>query len=185
MNAIVAKSDGLFARRKTMNKIKTRSLFSLLLTSSLIVFSCQEKTNGQELADAKKEKNIVQDSVNRPKVSITVNRHYDDKGNVIGFDSTYSSFYSNVQGDTAKMDSLFSNFNRYFDRNQSFFFRDNFNSLFFNDSLLYPDFFHKDFFMKRYELNDAYLKDMMRRMDSIKNNFYREQSRKDKNSTDL
>lgn len=185
MSAIVAKSDGLSARRKTMNKMRSRSLFTLLLASSLIVFSCQEKTNGQELADAKAKKNVVQDSLNKPKVSIKVNRHFDEKGNVIGFDSTYSSYYSNVQGDTAKMDSLFSNFNRYFDRNQSFFFRDNFNSLFFNDSLLYPDFFHKDFFMKRYELNDDYLKDMMRRMDSIKNDFYREQSKKDKNITDL
>jgi hypothetical protein len=42
--------------------------------------------------------------------------------------------------------------------------------------LRHRDFFHDDFFLKRYELNDSYLRDMMRRMDSLKNNFYREHS---------
>jgi hypothetical protein len=44
----------------------------------------------------------------------------------------------------------------------------------------YPDFFHGDFFMKRYELNDDYLKGMMHRMDSIKNRFFSEHSRNGK-----
>ena len=55
-----------------------------------------------------------------------------------------------------------------------------FNNLFFQDSLLYPDFFHKDFFQKRYELNTPYLRDMMQRMDSVKNSFYRDQAGKGK-----
>jgi hypothetical protein len=63
---------------------------------------------------------------------------------------------------------------------------DRLDKFFFNDSLLYPDFFHKDYFMKRYELNDDYFRNMMERMDSIKNRFYKEQSRKpEKKSSEL
>jgi len=78
------------------------------------------------------------------------------------------------------MDSLMSSFNRYFKRDHSLPFDRDFNSLFFNDSTRYPDFFHNDFFLKRYELNDSYLRDMMNRMDSIKNRFYYEHTQKDK-----
>jgi hypothetical protein len=42
----------------------------------------------------------------KPKVAIKVNRRFDEKGNLIGFDSTYTSYYSNISGDTAQMDSL-------------------------------------------------------------------------------
>ena len=81
------------------------------------------------------------------------------------------------------MDSLFRSFDSHFDLGKtSFFGRDLFSrdldSLFFNDSLRYPDFFHDDFFLKRYELNDSYLRNMMRRMDSLKNDFFREHSQR-------
>jgi len=111
----------------------------------------------------------------------------DNKGNVIGFDSTYTSFYSNVDGDTIKMDSLMRNFDRHFNLGKTSFFNRELDSLFFNDSLRYPDFFHDDFFLRRYELNDLYLRNMMHRMDSLKNNFYRQHSLREKNdeSSDL
>jgi hypothetical protein len=64
------------------------------------------------------------------------------------------------------------------------FFNNEFKPLFFNDSLRYPDFFHHDYFMKRYELNDRYMRDMMHRMDSIKNKFYFDKSQNDKNKSD-
>ncbi|HYG18775.1 MAG TPA: hypothetical protein VD816_07595 [Ohtaekwangia sp.] len=143
-----------------------------LLIVSALLSSCHESTNGQD----KNEQGIVQDSSVSPKVSIKVNKQFDDQGNIVGFDSTYTSYYSNMTGDTARMDSLMNSFNRYFDLNHSSFFRNEFNPLFFDDSLRYPDFFHPDFFMRRYELNDQYLRGMMKRMDSIKNRFYREGS---------
>lgn len=176
--------SGLSARRKTLNAfrniISNFNPWVVLLIIPLLLSSCHEKTSGQN--PEKKSTAIANDSLNKPKVNIQVNKHYDDKGNVIGFDSTYTSFYSNVQGDTARMDSLMTSFDRYFNRDHSLFFRNQFNSLFFNDSLRYPDFFHNDFFMKRYELNDQYLRDMMNRMDSIKNRFYQLDSRKEKDN---
>jgi len=143
-----------------------------------LLYSCQEKTNGQKAADLNHANAFKTDSVNKPKVNIKVNRKYDNKGNVIAFDSTYTSYYSNVSGDTTRMDTLFNQFDRYFRSGHSALMSNEFNRLFFQDSLLYPDFFHDDFFTRRYELNDAYMKRMMQQMDSVKNRFYREESGK-------
>lgn len=160
-------------------------MWAVILMTFIMLSSCNEQSKGQISGQEKKDRSVAgADSLNKPKVNIKVNRHYDDKGNMIGFDSTYSSFYSNVQGDTFKMDSLMNSFDRYFNRSHPTFFRNEFNTLFFNDSTRYPDFFHHDFFMKRYELNDHYFRGMMQRMDSIKNEFYRRESGKNK-STDL
>lgn len=179
------KTIGLSARRKTIRTTShlPPSPFWIFIVGALFILSsCHEKSSGQHSAKLEKEQH--EDSLVKPKVNIKVNRHYDDKGNVVGFDSTYTSYYTNVAGDTAQMDSLMNRFDRYFNLNHSSFFRNEFNPLFFNDSLRYPDFFHDDFFRKRYELNDEYLKGMMQRMDSIKNEFYRDESSK-KKSTDL
>ena len=183
---LTLKQGGLSARRKTLkafrNIISNFNPWVGLIIIPLLLSSCHEKTNGQNPDTKKKSAAIAKDSLNKPKVNIQVNKHYDDKGNVIGFDSTYTSFYSNVQGDTARMDSLMTSFDRYFNRDHSPIFRNQFNSLFFTDSLRYPDFFHDDFFMKRYELNNNYLRDMMGRMDSIKNRFYQLDSEKEKDN---
>jgi hypothetical protein len=188
----ICKTSGLSARRgsiETMWKnicdgscFSNRAKFLAFIAAISIAFSsCDKKVDGQNLEHSKKDHAAVtKDSLDEPKVNIKVNRHYDEKGNLIGFDSTYSKFYSNVKGDTAAMDSLMNNFDRYFNRNHSSLFDRHFNTLFFNDSARYPDFFHDDFFMKRYELNDKYLRRMMQDMDSIKNDFFRDRSTKRK-----
>jgi hypothetical protein len=177
----VTEQNGLSARQKTRND--SRNFFFplrpawLLLAISLTISSCHNRTNGQHSAESNKDyASVTRDSLTKPKVNIKVNKHYDDKGNVIGFDSTYTSFYTNVEGDTSQMDSLMRTFDTYFNNGQMSFSGKEFDSLFFYDSLRYPDFFDDDFFLKSHELNDSYLRDMMRRMDSIKNKFYREES---------
>jgi hypothetical protein len=164
-------SDGFSARRDSIKQTSVAAW--LFILGCVILISCHEKSNGQDSAKAD-NKNTTPDSLYKPKVNIKVNRHYDDKGNVVGFDSTYTSFYSNVEGDTGRMDSLIKSFDLFFRRDHARDFHRSFNSLFFNDSLRYPDFFHDDFFMKRYELNDQFMRDMMRHMDSVKNGFYRD-----------
>jgi hypothetical protein len=197
MNQHSFKRNGLSARLRTicstnvisrvLHLFRNTTAWILALIICVCISSCQEKTKGQELsAKGKQNTTTRQDSVNKPHVNVKVNKRYDDKGNLIGMDSTYSSFYSNIQGDTSRMDSLFHSFDRYFNRNHSSFLPKEFDALFFNDSLRYPDFLHHDFFLKRYEMNDAYFRDMMHRMDSIKNNFYLQQHhKKGKKSADL
>lgn len=149
-------------------------LFIGLLSAGMV--ACQDKNSVQEKNSQTGQ--LKTDSASKPKVDIKVNRHYDDKGNMIGFDSTYSRYYSSVDGDTSQMDSMFKEFNTYFNKQHQALFNNRFDNLFFNDSLMYPDFFHDDFFTQRYRLNDHYFRDMMSKMDSVKNNFYREHQHK-------
>jgi hypothetical protein len=191
-------NSGLFARQKTNNKIKELlssiwirlkgSVVLISITGTLLALSSCDRINGQSADATDRDKDqamVASDSLNKPKVNIQVNRHYDDKGNMIGFDSTYSTFYSNVEGDTVKMDSLMHSFDHYFDRNHASFFNRQLDPLFFEDSLRYPDFFHDDFFLRRYESNDAYMKRMMERMDSIKNRFFYENSKPKKKAKEI
>ena len=172
------KRDGLSARQKaTMLSKKPalpKTLWIFFASLTLMLSGCQKGIRGQDNSAL----NTDSTSSGKPKVNIKVNRHYDDKGNVIGFDSTYTSYYSNIEGDTARLDSVMRSFDSYFNRKHSNIFRDQFHSLFFPDSLIPigigTDFFHEDFFLTRYEMNDSYFRDMMNRMDSIKNRFYKE-----------
>jgi hypothetical protein len=177
------KTGALSARRgatngNTSQLFRAGTLGMLLTAVALLLSSCDSDSKGQT-ADLKKNQN---DSVIKPKVDIKVNRRFDEKGNMIGFDSTYTSYYTNMSGDTAGMDSLMGSFDRYFRNDHPFFFRDKFDPLFFSDSTRYPDFFHDDYFMRRYELNDLYMRGMMQQMDSIKNKFYREHRKVEKKS---
>ena len=174
-------SAGCSARQDIGIKIKLIISQILLAACFIFVAGCDKKTDAQT---AKKD-GAATDTLAKPKVNIKVNRHYDEKGNVVGFDSTYTSFYSNMNGDTLGMDTLMKGFDRYFDFNHPSIFQKEFSPLFFTDSLRYPDFFHHDFFMKRYELNDRYMRDMMERMDSIKNRYFEKRSKAGKDGKTL
>lgn len=110
--------------------------------------------------------------VDTPRTEVRVSKEYDANGNLIAFDSTYSSFYSSHQADPALMDSLFRDFQPRFNRQFPFMTDPGFNDLFFRDSLLYPDFFHNDFFRKRLEMNERWLQQMTAEMDSMKNRYF-------------
>lgn len=151
-----ARMYGPTARRWAVNVDHLKVQACCLLTATLILFAgCKEHSAAQDkVADKSGNDTTFAKSRQDPKVSINVNRRYDNKGNLLGFDSTYSSYYSNVQGDTLMMDSLMNSFDSYFGGDHSLLLNRKFNHMFFNDSSRYPDFFHNDFFMKRYELND-------------------------------
>lgn len=70
-------------------------------------------------------------STNKPKVHIDVKKEYDDKGNIVRYDSTYSWFWSNVDtlNDVYLNDSLFASFMK---RPRFFDFDMSFDSLFYN-----------------------------------------------------
>jgi hypothetical protein len=144
------------------------------MSLGVIGTSCSQHGREGDSAIAEKQISSPSDSLKKPNVNVTVNRRYDDKGNLIGFDSTYSSYYSTRQGDTLRMESMMRNFGPYAGHNHSGFFGQQFNPLFFNDSLRHPDLFGNDFFIKLYDLDNPYLRGVMRHADSIRTRLYRD-----------
>jgi hypothetical protein len=138
--------------------------YSLLFALSLN--SC----NGQ-----KKEGTGAPPAENQPKTSIKVDKEYDENGNLIRYDSSYSYYYSNIENDTLLRDSIFDQFRFHF--NQKYFFSEEpfFNDLFFQDSLLKFDFYKNDFFSNRFRSNMEHIDRLFNEMDSIKNQFFMDQ----------
>ncbi len=136
----------------------------IAIALSMTIQSC----NGQ-----KKEPDT--NSKNLPQTNIKVNKEFDKNGNIVKYDSTYSSYYSNIKGDTVLRDSIFGNFKTHF--NQKYFFSTQpyFNDFFFEDTLLGYDFYKKDFFYNRFRNNTRYMNNLFHEMDSIKNSYYNKQ----------
>jgi hypothetical protein len=139
----------------------------LALVISVILNSC----NGQKKTE---KAELLNDTIN-PKTKIIVNKEYDDNGNLISYDSTYSSYYSNIKTDTLLGDSIFNNFKNYFNQNYGFSNQPYFNNFFFEDSLLKYDFYKRDFFSNRFDKNMEHMDHLFMEMDSLKNSFFNKQ----------
>lgn len=140
-------------------------LVAVLLTIGLA--SC----NGQE-----RKKTVMKDQ-NKPQTDIKVTKKYDKNGNLVKYDSLYSSYYSNFQNDSIMRDSAVTQFKRYFNGKYKFSEEPFFNDLFFQDSLLKYDFYRKDFFSKRFANNMDKMDKLFEQMDSLKNQYFLEQTK--------
>lgn len=151
---------------------------SIVCVLAVLFFSC----NGQNLKNQNKASNNTEksgiskrtpaDTLNKPLVKINANKRYDDKGRLIQFDSTYSYFYSNPTGTRhLNNDSIFENFQSFFNKSYPSIFKDQNQDIFFNDSLFKYDFFNDDYFLRRYQLNQKNFEGFYKRMDSLKGDF--------------
>ncbi len=141
----------------------------LLILAVTIIFS---GCNGQE-KQIKNDK--LSDAKKAPKEDIVVNKEYDEDGNLIKYDSTYTYFYSNIENDTIAEDSILTNFKKMFEIQYPFSYKPYFNDFFFRDSLMHYDFYKKDFFTERFRQNMEQTEKIFQEMDSIKNHFFNEQ----------
>jgi hypothetical protein len=139
-----------------------------LILCSIFVFTLSG-CNAQQKGEA----SISADSLEtKPQTRVIVNKEYDEDGNLIGFDSTYSYYYSNIQQDSLFGDSNFVRFRKDFFNSFPLRQRPFLNDLFFEDSLLSYDFYKDDFFTKRFQLNRERFDKLFKEMDSLKNSFY-------------
>jgi hypothetical protein len=162
---------GLFVRQK-INTFFNKNFWIIVILVALIL-AAVVSTSGQQ--GESKEPPLK--TVNEPKVDIKVNRHYDAAGNVIGYDSIYSSYYSSAQGDTVGMHNLMKKFNQHFNTGHPWHFDKYFDKAFFSDTTEITDFFgdgffQRDYFRRQYKFNDNFFNDMMQELDSIKNKFH-------------
>lgn len=159
-----------------MRNLKTWGVVGALVLGAGIVVAAvannQARTTSQHGHEAMPP---TAQPVDTPQVEVKVNKEYDDQGNLIRFDSTYTKVYSSLGGDSLLIDSLMQGFMQHFQGMGAWGMDQGFNDLFFRDSLLHYDFFHDDFFRQRLQLNQDYLEDMMQRMDSLKNRYFNEQ----------
>jgi hypothetical protein len=137
-----------------------------VLAISIALSGC----NGQTMSKENKPKTPA------PQTNIKVNKEYDKNGNLIRFDSSYSSYYSNIKGDSLRKDIIFNNLkslfnNIYFFSNQPYF-----KDFFFADSLLKYDFYKKDFFYNRFRQNMERMDSLFRGMDIVKNDYFNKQT---------
>lgn len=115
---------------------------------------------------------ISQENHTKPNENITVNKAYDEHGNLIKYDSIYSYSYSskNTLQDSIKV-AFQSHFN-----NHSFFNDSVFNDFFKRDSLS-DKLNHDTFFFDEFINHDEMIKNMMKRMDSIQHLYFNQNSK--------
>ncbi len=148
--------------------------YIMFLTCLILLFSsCNGFPQKKEKTETSK---IHRNEKGKPEVTIKVNKHFDKKGNLVSFDSTYTSYYSSSTVNQKMMDSLVQEFKKPFSKQFPLANDEYFKTLFFTDSLVNGDFFHEDFFRKRMELNEEYMRKMVEQMDEFKNEFFKIQS---------
>ena len=141
-----------------------------LFLSVMVLIGCN--AHNQEETD--KIGNDLTNTI-KPQTEVKVNKEYDDEGNLIRFDSTYSYYYSNIENDTLLRDSIMTNFKQHFNKSYNFSSDPFFDDLFFQDSLLQYDFYNNDFFIERFKQNHQKMNKLFFEMDSIKNIFFDKQ----------
>ncbi len=110
----------------------------------------------------------------RPHVRWEVNKKTDEEGNVIRYDSTYTWSYTNMEGDSVSVsvDSVMRSFRDYFNEHFPTMWERSVENPMLRDSIFYRDFFWEDYFRDRWERDRFRIRDMMDRMDSLRNSFF-------------
>lgn len=99
---------------------------------------------------------------NEPKAAWKVNKQYDEKGNLIRYDSTYTWSYSS-KGGHIDADSFFSR------QWHNGFFSNGFGPQWSDSSFFYPGFF-----MRRWQSQNMQMQKMLQQMDSLNKAFFKE-----------
>lgn len=142
---------------------------NLLLSVLLLVFitGCNAQSNQKP-----SKSDTSTHTENIPKVTYKVNKKFDDKGNMISYDSSSVWTYSS-DGNThnVEADSVMMAFKRKFDSSFPSIFRDNFGSPMWNDSFFFRDFTSPDYFRQKWSQHYFNMENMMFQMDSLRNLF--------------
>ena len=140
---------------------------------TLLLLGGATACNGQNEKDKKTE---LKTADNKPQSSWKVNKEYDEKGNLVRYDSTYVWTYSSKNGKTQHVnaDSVLMEFRNKLSMDFPSFFNSDLDRLTTNDSSFYRDFATPDYFMKSWQQHQSQMSMMMRRMDSLRNDFLKD-----------
>ncbi|AMC10068.1 hypothetical protein Lupro_01825 [Lutibacter profundi] len=138
---------------------------SLLLMLLLTISSCNAQTNT--------DKNKGNNEAVKPKTNIVVHKEYDENGNLIRVDSSYTYVYSTLKNDSLLQKKLFDNLKLDLNNNSQNIDSILFNNFFNDDLFKMNDFYTDHFFNDNFKLQEKQLKQYLKRLDSIKNQFYK------------
>jgi len=127
---------------KTKSKFNRSAFVSYIVVLLLALVPAFQNMEAQN-PDNDQDQNPVLNN-HQPKVDIKVNKKRDQNGNIIAYDSTYTSTWSNdINGfSTENMDSIFKSMQSQFPKNFSSNGHFGFNSLSINDSIFKMDPFN-------------------------------------------
>ncbi|HZJ79598.1 MAG TPA: hypothetical protein VFC69_03365 [Dysgonamonadaceae bacterium] len=145
-----------------------KQIWFLIAAILFILSGCTQQENKLQNTELSNDKDA-------PIEDIVVKKEYDEDGNIIRYDSTYSSFYSNIKDDKFAEDSILKDFKSMFEKKYPFSYNPSFNDFLYRDSLMKYDFYKKDFFSNRFNQNKERIDKMLEEMDSVKNKFFDEQ----------
>ena len=132
---------------------------------SLMLVSCNGQNKLKKTTDKK-------DTI-KPEIDINVHKEYDENGNLIRVDSTYTYFFSNIKNDSLLEKEIFDrfklNFKGHFKPIDSLFMEDFYKDEPFNLDNFYTDEFFKD----NFKFHKKRIDDIFKQMDSLKNSFYK------------
>ncbi|HXS36846.1 MAG TPA: hypothetical protein VN721_09105 [Flavipsychrobacter sp.] len=139
--------------------------------AAVLMAFCITGCNAQEHKD---NKVISKQSGSQPVIGSKVTKKYDDKGNVIGYDSTYVWSYSNKSGNMqhVEVDSVMKQFQKQFDSSFPSIFNEQFGKTIWDDSLFYKNFIRPDYFMNKWKDQSFDIGRMMQQMDSMRDQFF-------------
>lgn len=145
---------------------------SLIMLGTIIGFSINVNKTESDKKETPQEDTLK----TNPKIDIKVNKEYDDEGNIIRYDSTYSYIYTYPDGKqkNINIDSLFQSFQPYFFDRSFEMMQDPFKQFFERDSFYERHFFDHDFFMQQFEREKLHFDEMIKQMDSLRNQFLKE-----------
>ena len=122
---------------KTKWNLKKIALLTDIVMLILVLIPISQSINAQK-RDIDKDQITNNQKGNQPKVDIHVKKQKDQKGNIIGYDSTYTSIWSNNEKMPENIDSIFRSMQEHFSKSFSFDFNGShfgFNSPITKDSL--------------------------------------------------
>jgi len=147
-----------------------KRILILVFAYSFFLTSCtaQSENDNKTSTDMSSKKN-------EPQENIMINKTFDENGNLVQYDSTYTYYYSNIEGKPEIADSILGEFRKEFNTQCPFLNTPFFDDFFFNDDSMMKRFYTHDYFTNKFEKNMKTMDQLFMDMDSIKNLFFKDQ----------
>ena len=145
----------------------------IILLLLLVFMGCNRQNKEKEVQEIDSNEIVQDHTAVKPKGKWDVKKEYDEFRNLIKYDSTYAWSYSNIKGDSLRvnLDSIMDSFKGYINENKIFKWDEDFYYFPQNDSLFMSDFFKEDYFFRNWQSEYTRFEEIMKRMDSTRNLF--------------